>query len=93
MSDVVDVKTAHATYRGLREAGVLRFYGVRYAEPPLGPLRFLPPVPLAETGTVDATRPGLSPAQVQGMLMRRFGAACGQPPRSAAARVAAPRGG
>ena len=67
MSDVVDVKTAHATYRGLREAGVLRFYGVRYAEPPLGPLRFLPPVPLAERGTVDATRPGLSPAQVRRM--------------------------
>ena len=36
---------------------------------------------------------GLSPAQVQGMLMRRFGAAFGKPPRSAAARVAAPRGG
>jgi para-nitrobenzyl esterase len=42
-----------------REAGIRAFLGVPYARPPVGPLRFRPPVPLPPwQGVRDATRPG-----------------------------------
>jgi len=42
---------------GVRENGTCRFGAIPYAEPPLGPLRFRPPVPRQWQGRVDATRP------------------------------------
>lgn len=41
---------------GLREDGVYRFSAIPYAEPPLGSLRFRPPVPRRWEGHVDATQ-------------------------------------
>jgi len=43
-TDGVIVKTASGTVKGEREQGVLVFRGVRYAAPPVGTLRFRPPV-------------------------------------------------
>lgn len=57
---------AGQTVIGVREAdGVASFRGIAYARPPLGPLRWMPPQPLADrTGTVDASR--FAPACPQG---------------------------
>lgn len=62
-STTVDVRSGQATYRGLRDVRGERFLGVRYAEPPLGELRFKPPVPLENTGPVDALRYRSAPPQ------------------------------
>ena len=44
------------TYCGQAGEGVSVFRGIRYAEPPIGPLRFAPPVPaVALVGEIDAT--------------------------------------
>jgi para-nitrobenzyl esterase len=43
-TDGVVVKTASGAVKGEREQGVLVFRGVRYAAPPVGTLRFRPPV-------------------------------------------------
>ena len=44
------VKTASGRVKGERENGVFVFRGIRYAAPPVGPLRFRPPVlPIAWT--------------------------------------------
>jgi para-nitrobenzyl esterase len=59
----IDVASRNAIYRGLRNASGDRFLSIRYAEPPLGALRFKPPVPCENVGTVDATQFGLAPAQ------------------------------
>ena len=45
------------TFRGAIEQGVRVFRGVPFAEPPIGPLRFRPPVALkSSSGVHDATR-------------------------------------
>ena len=62
---VVETKRGETTYRGILAERGASFLGVRYAEPPLGPLRFKPSVRSAAPRHVDATRPGLAPAQVQ----------------------------
>ncbi|MBB3458743.1 para-nitrobenzyl esterase [Rhizobium sp. BK313] len=61
----IDVQSRNAIYRGLRNAAGMSFRGIRYAEPPLGMLRFLPPRRYENQGLVDATRPGLAPAQIR----------------------------
>jgi para-nitrobenzyl esterase len=43
--DGVVVKTTSGPVKGERENGVFVFRGIRYAAPPVGPLRFRPPVP------------------------------------------------
>jgi len=42
------VKTGSGSIRGMHEEGVLAFCGIPYPQPPIGPLRFRPPLkPLA----------------------------------------------
>ena len=53
------VRTRHGAVRGAREEGIFAFRGIPYAEPPVGPLRFRPPVPRHSwAGVRDATRFG-----------------------------------
>jgi para-nitrobenzyl esterase len=62
-SDLV-VETACGKVRGLRKDGIAQWRGIPYAEPPLGPLRFLPPrPPVPWSGERDATRFGAAAAQ------------------------------
>jgi len=61
---VLDVRSREAVYRGLRDETGARFLGIRYAEPPVGPLRFKPPVPHENRGLVDASRVRFAPPQI-----------------------------
>jgi para-nitrobenzyl esterase len=55
----LEVETCYGRVRGRESGGVRIFRGVRYATPPSGVRRFLPPLPPEPwTGTFDATRPG-----------------------------------
>jgi para-nitrobenzyl esterase len=54
-----EVETRFGRIRGREVAGIRVFRGVRFARPPLGPLRFRPPAPPEPwTGTREANRPG-----------------------------------
>jgi len=58
------VQTQLGKIQGAREDGINVFRGVRYAEPPVGPLRFLPPMPIQPwRGVQDASAFG--PAALQ----------------------------
>ena len=51
--------TTNGPVRGYRDAGVSLFKGVRYAAPPIGPLRFRPPAPpMRWTAPADALHLG-----------------------------------
>jgi para-nitrobenzyl esterase len=53
------VRTSMGPMRGLAAADYRLFQGIRYAAPPVGPLRWQPPRPAARwAGTLDATKPG-----------------------------------
>ena len=53
----VTERTPLGRLRGEQSAGVKVFRGVPFAEPPVGPLRFRPPLPARRwEGTRDATR-------------------------------------
>ena len=53
--------------RGRRRHGILRFEGVPYARPPVGPLRFRPPLPVAPwSGMRNAETPRPGPLQLPG---------------------------
>jgi carboxylesterase type B len=53
------VQTTHGAVRGTWENGIAVFRGIPYAEPPVGKLRFKPPVPRQRwEGVRDATRFG-----------------------------------
>ena len=54
-----------AVLRGYSVDAVHAFEGLRYAEPPLGQLRFAPPRDLDDSGDVDATAPGVECAYAQ----------------------------
>lgn len=55
----VDAATTSGTVRGARRGEHLAFAGIPYAEPPIGPRRFLPPRPVEPwTGARDALEPG-----------------------------------
>lgn len=54
-----EVSCSAGRFRGLEQDGVSVFRGIRYGEPPIGMLRFAPPVPAAATeDLVDASQPG-----------------------------------
>jgi para-nitrobenzyl esterase len=60
------VKTSNGPVQGLVENGVQTFKGLRYAAPPLGPLRFMPPQkPKPWTEVADATRLGAASMQLR----------------------------
>jgi para-nitrobenzyl esterase len=49
------VETSNGKVRGYNRRGIIKFKGIPYAAPPVGPLRFSPPVPLTPwTGVRDA---------------------------------------
>jgi para-nitrobenzyl esterase len=61
---LVTVTTPAGAYTGERAPDLHIFRGIRYAEPPVGPLRWKPPVALTNrTEPVDATRFGADCAQ------------------------------
>lgn len=56
--------------RGRVSRGVLRFDGIPYAAPPIGPLRFAPPQAMEPwSGVRDADRPAPGPLQVPGRTL------------------------
>jgi hypothetical protein len=48
------VKGQPATRPGF--SAVSQYVGIPYAEPPLGPLRWMPPKPFKSTGSIDGTK-------------------------------------
>jgi para-nitrobenzyl esterase len=61
------VKTKYGPVQGLMENGVCAFKGLRYAAPPIGKLRFMPPQPPAPwTDTFDASDFGAPAMQMAG---------------------------
>ncbi|HEY6969702.1 MAG TPA: carboxylesterase/lipase family protein [Candidatus Angelobacter sp.] len=60
------VKTTNGPVQGLVENGVQTFKGLRYAAPPLGPLRFMPPQkPKPWTELAEATKLGAASMQLR----------------------------
>lgn len=62
-----------ATLTGLRRQGVMRFGALRYAQAPVGSLRFAPPAPAHLQGEVDATGTGPIAPQLPSALSRVLG--------------------
>ncbi|MCZ4517780.1 carboxylesterase family protein [Rhodococcus ruber] len=64
----VDVDTTTATVHGLTTESTRQFSGIRYAEPPVGDLRWSPTQPLpTSSADVDATAPGSQCPQASGL--------------------------
>jgi para-nitrobenzyl esterase len=60
------VKTSNGPVQGLLEDGIATFRGLRYAAPPLGSLRFMPPQkPKPWTAVAEATRLGAASMQLR----------------------------
>ncbi|MGD8418727.1 MAG: carboxylesterase family protein, partial [Pseudomonadales bacterium] len=64
MTDRIRIETSRGRLEGCREEGLAVFRGVPFAAPPVGPLRWRPPEPVASwEGVRDATR--FAPAELQ----------------------------
>ena len=50
------IESRLGTIAGLRENDVVHFRGVRYAQPPTGERRFMPPVASGPSGKITAAR-------------------------------------
>jgi len=62
------VRTDEGTIRGVDQHGVQAFLGIPYAKPPVGELRWRPPLPHANwTGTLQATVHGAACPQLYGL--------------------------
>ena len=59
MASPLEVATEYGPVEGKEEGGCRVWYGVPYAAPPVGPLRFMPPKPPAEWGPrpLETTKP------------------------------------
>lgn len=70
----LEVKTHSGTLRGKQDGAVRAFLGIPYAAPPVGPLRWKPPVPAAKwKGVRQATEFGsrcMQPAVYSDMIFR-----------------------
>src|SRR5262245_52673957 len=65
-ADPTLVSTTMGQLRGVAEDGVIEFRGVRYAQPPVGPLRFQGPKKLeAWQGEIGATEYGQPAVQMR----------------------------
>ncbi|WP_395670279.1 carboxylesterase/lipase family protein [Phenylobacterium sp.] len=65
LGPIVDTSSGRIQGRPADAEGVLSFLGVRYAEPPIGALRFMPPVlAFARPGVTPATEFGAISAQI-----------------------------
>ena len=72
--DRVELELPQGRLRGVRDDGVIRFRGVPFALPPLGPRRFQPPEPLPPGTTLfDASAAGPIPPQTPSRLARVLG--------------------
>ncbi|HBJ91749.1 MAG TPA: carboxylesterase family protein, partial [Hyphomonadaceae bacterium] len=59
------VETANGQVQGLVDDGIHEFLGLRYAAPPIGDLRFMPPEPVEDwDGIYDATTLGAPAMQM-----------------------------
>jgi len=73
------VETAQGRIKGLAKDGVLRFNGIPYAAPPIGPLRWrMPEPPLAWDGVRDCTRFGNIAPQIKSAAERLLGGTPGE---------------
>ncbi len=74
---VVTVTTVGGDVRGRRSNGVTAFYGIPYAEAPVGALRFAPPVRRRPWGGVfNATDPAAGAPQRPAALAQLIGMSC-----------------
>ena len=65
MQQVVEAKLPQGLVIGVQESGVCRFSAIPFADPPIGALRFKPPVPAQWQGTLDAIRIGSAAPNVR----------------------------
>lgn len=60
---LIEIAGRDRSYRGWRDGQGDRFLGIRYAQAPVGPLRFKPPRPVTDQKSADATRYRCAPPQ------------------------------
>lgn len=78
--ETIDVETLEGPLRGIREPGLAIFRGVPFAEPPVGALRFKPPMPpRVRSSVLEAS----SAAAVCPQLPSRLAAVMGESPARA----------
>ncbi|HYG42383.1 MAG TPA: carboxylesterase family protein, partial [Bordetella sp.] len=73
MAHTAQARLAHGSLTGSVENGVCRFSAIPYAQAPVGPLRFAPPLPASWHGDRDASRPGPVAPQLPSRLREAMG--------------------
>lgn len=65
MREKITIELGHSTITGEMDGNAQRFSAIAFAKPPVGPLRFKPPVPVELAATIEATQPGpIAPQRV-----------------------------